>query len=247
VFAVRLSQRAEAVHHTLAGTDAINGRSNTRQMLRERRPTAELRLNVAYQSAVAPEARKLVIPELVAQMEAESALSDLGRDETTAALDPAARGRIPHLERHIERISEEFKRQLDEARPNELRRGMSVLGPHRDDIVFQLGEASTGPGQALPLNAYGSRGQQRTAVLALKLAEVDLMTAETGDTPILLLDDILSELDANRRGYLLNAVSSQQYQSLITTTDLAGFDPKFLERATLLEVRHGEVLAGAVS
>jgi DNA replication and repair protein RecF len=73
------------------------------------------------------------------------------------------------------------------------------------------------------------------------------MTAETGDTPILLLDDILSELDANRRGYLLNAVSSQQYQSLITTTDLAGFDPKFLERATLLEVRHGEVLAGAVS
>ena len=251
VFASRLSQRAEAVHHTLAGTEAVNGRSNTRQLLRERRPTAELRLNVAYQSVVAPEARKLLIPELVAQMEAESALSDLGNDETTAALDPAARGRIPHLDRHIERISEEFKRQLDEARPNEVRRGMSVLGPHRDDIVFQLGDpsASSGqaptssPGQALPLNAYGSRGQQRTAVLALKLAEVDLMTAETGDTPILLLDDILSELDANRRGYLLNAVSSQQYQSLITTTDLAGFDPKFLERATLLEVRQGEVLA----
>ncbi|HEX8220899.1 MAG TPA: DNA replication/repair protein RecF [Chloroflexia bacterium] len=243
VFASRLSQRAEAVHHTLAGTEAVNGRSNTRQLLRERRPTAELRLNVAYQSAVAPEARKLLIPELVAQMEAESALSDLGNDETTAALDPAARGRIPHLDRHIERISEEFKRQLDEARPNEVRRGMSVLGPHRDDIVFQLGDPTSSPGQALPLNAYGSRGQQRTAVLALKLAEVDLMTAETGDTPILLLDDILSELDANRRGYLLNAVSSQQYQSLITTTDLAGFDPKFLERATLLEVRQGEVLA----
>ena len=105
-----------------------------------------------------------------------------------------------------------------------------------------------GSGQALPLNAYGSRGQQRTAVLALKLAEVDLMTAETGDTPILLLDDILSELDAHRRGYLLTAVSTQQYQSLITTTDLAGFDPKFLERATLLEVRQGEVLvAGAAS
>ncbi|HEY0071053.1 MAG TPA: DNA replication/repair protein RecF [Chloroflexia bacterium] len=264
VFAARLSQRAETVHHTLVGTEAVNGRSNTRQMLRERRPTAELRFHVAYQSAVAPEARKVLVPEIVAQMEAESALSDLGNDETTAALDPAARGRIPHLERHIERISGEFKRQLDEARPNELRRGMSVLGPHRDDIVFQLGDpsassgqvpsASSGQapsissGQALPLNAYGSRGQQRTAVLALKLAEVDLMTAETGDTPILLLDDILSELDAHRRGYLLTAVSTQQYQSLITTTDLAGFDPKFLERATLLEVRQGEVLvAGAAS
>ena len=235
VFAARLSHRAEAVHHVLAGTEANNGNGNTRQMLRERRPTAELRLNVAYHSSVAPEARKSLIPELVAQMEAESALSELGNDETTASIDAAARGRIPHLERHIEQISAEFKRQLDESRPNEVRRGMSVLGPHRDDIVFQLGD--------LPLSAYGSRGQQRTAVLALKLAEVDLMTAETGDTPILLLDDILSELDARRRGYLLNTVSTQQYQSLITTTDLAGFDSRFLESATLLEVRNGEVLA----
>jgi DNA replication and repair protein RecF len=67
------------------------------------------------------------------------------------------------------------------------------------------------------------------------------MTAETGDTPILLLDDILSELDARRRGYLLNTLGGQQYQALITTTDLAGFDPKFLEDVTLLEVTHGEV------
>ena len=84
-------------------------------------------------------------------------------------------------------------------------------------------------------------GQQRTAVLALKLAEVDLMTAETGDTPILLLDDILSELDARRRGYLLNTLSGQEYQALITTADMAGFDKSFLKKASLLEVRHGEV------
>jgi DNA replication and repair protein RecF len=243
VFATRLSSRAEATHHLLAGTDATNGTGDTRQVLRERRPTAELRFNLLYQSAVAPEARKALMPELLNQMETDTALAGLGEDEYTAAPDAAAlRGRIPHVEMHTQRIAEEFKRQLEELRPHEVRRGVSVLGPHRDDLLFQLGDPSTGSGQALPLSAYGSRGQQRTAVLALKLAEVDLMAAETGDTPILLLDDILSELDVRRRGYLLNTISGQEYQALITSADLAGFDPAFLEKATLLEVRHGEVV-----
>ncbi len=235
VFATRLSSRAETIHHLLAGTDATNGKADTRQMLRERRPTAELRFNVSYQSAVAPTAREALMPELLAQIEAETSLADLSTDEYAASPDAASlRGRIPHVEAHTARIAEEFKRQLEELRPQEVRRGVSVLGPHRDDLLFQLGE--------LPLGAYGSRGQQRTAVLALKLAEVGLMTAETGDTPILLLDDILSELDTRRRGYLLNTISGQDYQALITTADLAGFDAGFLEKATLLEVRSGEVV-----
>lgn len=242
IFAARLSRRAEAVHHLLVGTEAVDGPGDTRQMLRERRPTAELRLNVAYQSAVAPEARKEIIPTLVDQMEADAAVADLGMDESGASVE-ALRGRIPHMERHIEQIASEFRRQLDEARVNEVRRGMSLLGPHRDDFIFQLGDPSSASGPGLPLGAYGSRGQQRTAVLALKLAEVDLMTAETGDTPILLLDDILSELDTRRRGYLLDTVSKGRYQSLITTTDLAGFDARFLEHASLLEVREGEVIS----
>ena len=238
VFATRLSSRAEAIHHLLAGTDSNNGAGDTRQMLRERRPTAELRFNLSYQSAVAPEARKALMPELLAQIEAETSLADLGHDEYTASPDAASlRGRIPHVEAHTAQIAQEFKKQLEELRSQEVRRGVSVLGPHRDDILFQLGE--------LPLSAYGSRGQQRTAVLSLKLAEVDLMTAETGDTPILLLDDILSELDTRRRGYLLTTISGQEYQALITTADLAGFDPGFLEKATLLEVSQGEVLEGA--
>ncbi|MBF6614399.1 MAG: DNA replication/repair protein RecF [Chloroflexi bacterium] len=234
LFVTRLSSRAEAIHHLLAGTEAGNGHADTRKMLRERRPTAELGLKLSYPSIVAPEARKALVPDLLSQIEAESALATLGADEYTAAPDVAAiRGRIPHLELHLETIAAEFKKQLEDLRPQEVRRGVSLLGPHRDDLLFQLGD--------LPLSAYGSRGQQRTAVLALKLAEVDLMTAETGDTPILLLDDILSELDASRRGYLLNTIGSQQYQALITTADLSGFDPAFLERATLLAVRQGEV------
>jgi DNA replication and repair protein RecF len=236
VFATRLSSRAEATHHLLAGTEAANGKGDTRQMLRERRPTAELRFNLVYQTGVAPEARKVLMPELLSQIEAEASLADLGNDEYTAAVDMAAlRGRIPHLDKHISHIAEEFKKQLEEMRAHEIRRGVSLLGPHRDDLNFQLGD--------LALSAYGSRGQQRTAVLALKLGEVDLMTAETGDTPILLLDDILSELDLRRRGYLLNTISGQHYQALITTADLTGFDPGFLEKAALLEVRQGEVLS----
>jgi DNA replication and repair protein RecF len=234
VFAARLSSRAEAVHHLLAGTDANHDTPDTRKMLRERRPTAELRFNVAYETSVAPKARAELLPDLLAQMEADNATANLGSDEYTASVDISTlRGRIPHLEKHLEAIANEFKNQLVELRTQEVRRGMSVLGPHRDDLLFQLGD--------LALSAYGSRGQQRTAVLALKLAEVDLMTAETGDTPILLLDDIMSELDVRRRGYLLSTIGSQEYQALITTADLSGFDSGFLERASLLEVRQGEV------
>src|SRR5438132_5043207 len=158
--------------------------------------------------------------ELLDQKDAIESLSSMGAEEYTAAPDAAAlRGRIPHVEMHTNRVAEEFKRQLEEMRPQEVRRGVSLLGPHRDDLLFQLGE--------LALSAYGSRGQQRTAVLALKLAEVDLMTDETGDTPILLLDDIMSELDVRRRAYLLSTLSGQQYQALITTPDPTAFDPAF--------------------
>jgi DNA replication and repair protein RecF len=175
------------------------------------------------------------VPNLLTEMESETAQAGMEKDDLTASVDASLlRGRIPHIEMHVERIAEGFKRQLAETRPNELRLGVSPLGPHRDDLLFQLGD--------LPMGAYGSRGQQRTAVLALKLAEVDLMTDETGDTPILLLDDIMSELDLRRRGYLLSVLSGRRYQSLITATDLAGFDPAFLAQSDLLEVRRGEVV-----
>lgn len=243
VFAARLSSRAESVHHRLAGTDSAgNGKTDTRKMLRERRPTAELRLHVAYETGVAPKARAELLPDLLAQMEADSTLSGDASNDYTASTDGSVlRGRIPHLDKHLEAISTEFKTQLAEVRVQEIKRGVSVLGPHRDDLLFQLGDPQGPLGQALALGAYGSRGQQRTAVLAVKLAEVDLMTVETGDTPILLLDDIMSELDVSRRGYLLQTLASRQYQALITATDLSGFDPTFVQKATLLDVRQGEV------
>ena len=92
----------------------------------------------------------------------------------------------------------------------EVRRRTTLVGPHRDDIRLLVDGA--------PLAAYGSQGQQRTAVLALKVAEYDVMRARTGDAPILLLDDVLSELDAQRAEGFLEAVEGFE-QAFVTTTD----------------------------
>ena len=93
----------------------------------------------------------------------------------------------------------------------ELRRRTALVGPHRDDLRLTVDER--------PLDAFGSQGQQRTAVLALKVAEYEVMRERTGDAPILLLDDVLSELDAERAGGFLTALGAFE-QAFLTTTDL---------------------------
>ncbi|MER3484731.1 MAG: hypothetical protein C4345_00875 [Chloroflexota bacterium] len=88
---------------------------------------------------------------------------------------------------------------------------MSLLGPHRDDVRLTL--------NGRELAAFGSRGQQRLAVVALKLAETDLMASQSGERPVVLLDDVLSELDVQRRHELLVAVSQLKTQVVLTATD----------------------------
>jgi DNA replication and repair protein RecF len=112
---------------------------------------------------------------------------------------------------------------------NELRRRQTLVGPHRDDVVLELA------GQ--PLAAYGSQGQQRTAVLALKVGEYEVMRARARDAPILLLDDVLSELDAERAGGFLAAVGTFE-QAFLTTTELAPGGPG--ER-TVFAIRDGGI------
>ena len=107
-----------------------------------------------------------------------------------------------------------------------------MVGPHRDDLEFQVDGTS--------LASFGSRGQQRLAVLALKLAEARFMTDKAGEEPILLLADILSELDAPRREYLLSAVGAYG-QVVLTTADLGCVGKEFLARTTLLDVVQGTV------
>ncbi|MDP9470604.1 MAG: DNA replication and repair protein RecF [Chloroflexota bacterium] len=125
-------------------------------------------------------------------------------------------------------VSRGYEAQLREARREELRRGTSLVGPHRDDADFAMG--------GVDLAAYGSRGQQRLAVVALKLAEADLMREQAGDGPVLLLDDVLSELDERHRGLLVEAVGQVGSQVFVTATDaasLTGFGLDELPQATV--------------
>jgi DNA replication and repair protein RecF len=129
-------------------------------------------------------------------------------------------------------LAERFERCLVGGRERELAQGVSLVGPHRDDLLLLLDD--------VPLGTYGSRGQQRLAVLALKLAEAEFMRAETGERPLLLLDDVLSELDPPRQAFVLQTLGADG-QTLLTTTDLGGFDPGFLARARVYRIEDGTV------
>ena len=128
-----------------------------------------------------------------------------------------------------------IRARLVELRRREIAQGMNVLGPHRDDLAFVAG--------GVDLATYGSRGQQRTVALALKLAELEYIETELGDQPILLLDDVLSELDAGRRADLLAATTGLD-QVLLTTTDATSLPPEALAQGARFRVRGGRVIKG---
>lgn len=140
---------------------------------------------------------------------------------------------------HIDRTAllNNFSQQLEATLRDEIDRGQTLIGPHRDDVQWGL--------NGIDIGIYGSRGQQRSLTLAIKLAEAELMRSRTHDAPVLLLDDILSELDAVRRAHLLQFIDRPDQQTLITAADLADFDPSFLARITRIRVDHGQVLTGS--
>jgi DNA replication and repair protein RecF len=129
-------------------------------------------------------------------------------------------------------IKQGFLLQFQQRRAEEIARGLTTIGPHRDDLRF----LSNG----IDLEDFGSRGQVRTALLALKLAEVSWMKGKTGEWPVLLLDEILAELDTHRRLDLQETLGEAE-QGLLTTTDLHLFDPGFLARAAIGRVQAGLV------
>ncbi len=125
-----------------------------------------------------------------------------------------------------------FLEALRRARSEDIARGVTSLGPHRDDLRF----LSNG----VDLGDYGSRGQVRTALLSLKMAEVDWMRERTGQTPVVLLDEVMAELDTERRADLL-AYLQPDGQVLFTTTDLSLFTPQFVQQAEVWRVQSGTV------
>lgn len=123
--------------------------------------------------------------------------------------------------------------QLRERRREELRRGSTVLGPHRDDFSFML--------DGRDLSSFGSRGQQRLAVVATKLAELACVLDQTGESPVLLLDDVLSELDPNHQNELLRVLGDAGCQIIVTATSRALLDHESLRHLPAAEVAHGEI------
>ncbi|MGH2350533.1 MAG: DNA replication/repair protein RecF [Chloroflexota bacterium] len=132
-------------------------------------------------------------------------------------------------------IRERFGAQLAAVRPRERQQAVTLAGPHRDDAGFYAGDVD--------LRVYGSRGQQRAAALSLKLAEVELMQRYTGERPVLLLDDVMSELDPRRRRFVQGVLQEQQ-QVLVTATELTYFGGDFLDDADVYQVEAGAVAKG---
>ena len=126
----------------------------------------------------------------------------------------------------------DFKTKLASSRDRDIRQKTTGYGPHRDDMNFLLGD--------MDVRKYGSQGQQRTCALSLKLSEIELVKSITGDTPVLLLDDVFSELDANRQNYLLDSISD--VQTIVTCTGLDEFINNRFHLDKVFYVTNGHVI-----
>ena len=132
-----------------------------------------------------------------------------------------------------EDIAQKFEEKLKERQLEEIIRAQSLVGPHRDDVSFFIND--------IEAKKFASQGQQRTIVLSLKLAELELVKEKIGDTPVLLLDDVLAELDDIRQNYLLNAIGSQT-QTIITSVDTLHFDEEYLKDVEIFKISDGAVV-----
>lgn len=128
-------------------------------------------------------------------------------------------------------LMEDFEKKLEGCRERDIKTKQTSIGPHRDDFSFLAGD--------IDIRKFGSQGQQRTAALSLKLAEIELVKKITKDVPLLLLDDVLSELDSSRQNYLLNSIG--EIQTIITCTGLEEFVSNRFEINKVFEVSNAIV------
>lgn len=130
----------------------------------------------------------------------------------------------------LETIIEIYKAHFTSIEDREVERGTTLAGPHRDDLMFEVNGRN--------VQTYGSQGQQRTTALSLKLAEIELIEQEVGEYPVLLLDDVLSELDDHRQSHLLNTIQGK-VQTFVTTTSVDGIHHDTLKQAKMFNIHNG--------
>ena len=123
--------------------------------------------------------------------------------------------------------------RLIDNKNREVMYGNTMIGPHKDNFCFYLNESN--------LSLYGSQGQLKMSILALKMAEIGVFKRVTGETPVLLLDDIFSELDIKKRNKLLKMINSYDIQSIITTTDLKNINKNYLVDSFIYKVKNGNI------
>lgn len=136
------------------------------------------------------------------------------------------------VEEDKEQIMHIFLETYKKNQQREIDQGTTVVGPHRDDIFFYVNDMN--------IQTYGSQGQQRTTALSVKLAEIELMREMTGEYPVLLLDDVLSELDDDRQTHLLKAIQDK-VQTFLTTTSLDGVKKELLNEPRIFNVDDGKI------
>ncbi len=124
--------------------------------------------------------------------------------------------------------------QTKKALSNDIKRGFTTIGPHRDDLKIVINK--------IDARRFGSQGQQRTAALSLKLSELEIIKEEIGEYPILLLDDVMSELDQSRQHFLLETIKN--IQTILTTTDINGLDEHYLAGAQCIPIQSGQLIGG---
>lgn len=141
--------------------------------------------------------------------------------------------KFSHQDQSESEMLEEILTLLNDNLQREKDRGVCLFGPHRDDLGFNV--------NGMDAQTYGSQGQQRTTALSIKLAEIELMNIEVGEYPILLLDDVLSELDDSRQTHLLSTIQ-HKVQTFVTTTSVDGIDHEIMNNAKLYRINQGEII-----
>lgn len=136
-------------------------------------------------------------------------------------------------EMSILNLKEQLSVQFEQVYKRELDQATTLVGPHRDDIAFFI--------NGYDVQLYGSQGQQRSTVLSMKLAEIELIYQVTNEYPILLLDDVLSELDDDRQTHLIQAIENK-VQTFLTTTNLDGIKKQFIKQPTIFHIEKGIVI-----
>ena len=234
---IEVSQVSSYYHHLLNKYNhVLKQRNNLLKEIKENKTKKRLNMLDIWDEQLVELGSKIIAKRLqvIDKLKILARLSQRqitdGSEDLSLSYETSLKGDIINNE-----ISIIFKQNLVNNRDREIRRGYTLFGPHRADIQLEIND--------MDVRKYGSQGQQRTVALALKLAELEFMKSETGEYPILLLDDVFSELDKNRRNTLLKTITDK-IQTFITSTDLKDITKITSESGQIFTVNAGEIEKG---